>query len=49
MQGQLWNSASGKLKGFHWFSRLFGVLQETESNLCPLKAYFWLTIEEDLP
>lgn len=43
VQGQLWNSASGKRSVFHRFIQgHFIWFQEKETNLCPLKPSFFV-------
>lgn len=50
VQGQLWNSASGKRLVFHRFIQgHFICFQEKETNLCPLKKpFFVLKIKESV-
>lgn len=50
VQGQLWNSASGKRSVFHRFIQgHFIWFQEKETNLCPLRIpFFVLKIKESV-
>lgn len=41
MQGQLWNSASGKLKGFHWLVQERSACRRRQNQTCaPSKPIF---------